>query len=540
MCRVVRRLCLFSGAIYLGIVFSSSSYASICTDLRSLKIPSTTLTSAVDVPAGTFTPTYEKAPAKIYSATVPAFCRVIGVIHPVPESTIGFEVWLPVPKAWNHRTEGVGSGAYAGRISYGPLENAIALGYAVSSTNTGHSGSDLRFAVDHPERIVDWGYRAIHETAQVTESIVVAYYGAAPAHAYFNGCSTGGGQALSEAQRFPEDYDGILAGDAGNDRVHLNAGFLWGFAAAHNGDKLILPESKLQLIHDAAIKACDAADGVLDGILEDPMSCHFDPAVLACKASTSSECLSPQEVEAVRKIYAGPKNPRTGQQIIGGLMPGSEVIKGGDYSGWKNFITGPTEPSRVDFWKYWVFNNPKWDWHMFDYDSDVTIGDEKMAAVNASNPDLRPFERRGGKLLVYHGWIDPVGPPADAINYHNAVEKVIGSPAETAEFFRLFIVPGMSHCSGGDGYELAGGARGVDDPNGIPMWPNPDPAHDMLSALDAWVSHGDVPQQIVAAHYDDGRVERTIPVCAFPKVARWTGKGSSDDAKNYACTTPRR
>jgi feruloyl esterase len=269
------------------------------------------------------------------------------------------------------------------------------------------------------------------------------------------------------------------------------------------------------------------------------LSCHFDPAVLACKTSASESCLSPREIDAAHKIYAGPKNPRTGEQIIGGLMPGSEIIQGGDYTGWQNFITTPKEPSRLDFWKYWVFDDPKWDWHTFDYDRDVAIGDEKMAAVNASNPDLRPFQHRGGKLLIYHGWADPVGSPADAIGYHDAVEKVIGAPVKTSEFFRLFMVPGMSHCNGGSGYELAGGARGIDDPNGVPMWPHPDPAHDMLSALDAWVTHGDAPKQLIAAHYEDGKPTRTIPVCAFPKVARWTGKGSSDDAKNYTCTTPK-
>jgi feruloyl esterase len=537
--RVHRSLCLLSAALFLGSVASKNAHAATCVDLQSLKLPSTTITKAFEVPAGTFTPTYDKAPAKIYSATVPAFCRIIGVIHPVPESSINFEVWLPVAKAWNHRIEGVGNGAYSGRISYGALENAIALGYAVSSTDTGHSGSDIKFAVGHPERIVDWGNRAIHETAKVTAPIVAAFYGSPAAHAYFNGCSTGGHQALSEAQRYPEDYDGILAGDSGNARVHLNVGFIWGFAAAHDGDKLVLPESKLHVLHDAAIKACDAADGVKDGILEDPLSCHFDPGVLACKASEGADCLNPREIEAARKVYAGPKNPRTGEQIIGGLMPGSEIVHGGEYTGWQNFITAPTEPSRLDVWKYWVFNNPNWNWHTFDYDKDVATGDEKMAAVNATNPDLRPFAQRGGKLLVYHGWVDPVGPPADAIDYHHSVEKVVGS-AKTASFYRLFMVPGMSHCNGGDGYELAGGSRGIDDPSGVPVWPTPDAEHNMLNALDAWVTRGQAPTQLIAAHYVEGKPTRTIPVCAFPKVARWTGKGSADDAASYTCTTPKR
>jgi len=536
----VRRFSLRMCAIGLGIVLTRPSLASTCTDLQPLGIPHTTITSAADVAAGTFVPTYIKAPAKIYPATVPAFCRVIGVIHPVPESKIGFEVWLPTPSAWNHRMQGVGNGAYSGRISYGALEDQVKLGYAVTSTDTGHSGSDLNFAVDHPERIVDWGNRAVHETAQAAKAVVAKYYSAAPSHSYFNGCSTGGHQALSEAQRFPEDYDGILAGDAGNDRVHLNVGFLWGFAAAHDGDRLILPESKLSVLHKAAINACDAKDGLKDGVLEDPLACHFDPGVLLCKGADSASCLTSEQVEAARKIYAGPRNSRTGKQIIGGLMPGSEIVVGGDYSGWKNFITGPKEPSRLDFWKDWVFNDPKWDWHTFDYDRDVAIADKKMAAVNASDANLKPFRDRGGKLLMYHGWVDPVGPPTDAIDYYKSVEKVIGSSTKTQDFFRLFLVPGMSHCNGGEGFEVAGGSRGIDDPDGVPKWLNPDPDHDMLSALDAWVSEGDAPQHIIAAHYENGKVTRTMPVCAYPKVARWTGKGSADDAKNFACATPKR
>lgn len=354
-----------------------------------------------------------------------------------------------------------------------------------------------------------------------------------------NGCSTGGHQALQEAQRFPDDYDGILAGDAGNDRVHLNVGFLWGFAAVHPDGQLILPDDKLPLIHKAAIDACDAKDGVKDGILEDPLACKFDPAVLLCKGPETAACLTSTQVEATKKIYAGPRNSRTGEQIIAGYAPGSEVITGGDYTGWKNFITGPKEPSRLDVWKYWVFNNPDWDWHTFDYDHDVTTGDARMAEVNASSGDLRAFKAHGGKLMMYHGWVDPVGPPGDAIAYYDKVEHVVGGASKVQDFMRLFIVPGMSHCNGGQGYELAGGARGVDDPDGVPKWPHPDAEHDMLIALDRWVSQGASPEEMIAAHRKDGVVERTIPVCAYPKVARWNGKGSSDEAKNYRCVNQR-
>jgi feruloyl esterase len=510
------------------------SQAKSCADLKQLDTPELNITMASPVEAGVFTPHVESATStrKPTPASVPAFCRVTGVLHPVAASNIGFEVWLPLPNAWNHKFEGVGNGAYTGRISYGPLENAVNLGYAAASTDTGHSGSELTFTVGHPERIDDWGYRAVHVAAQAAKKIIAAYYGAVPQHAYFNGCSTGGSQALSEAQRFPEDYDGILAGDAGNDRVHLNVGFLWDWNAAHPDGQLILPDDKLSLLHEAALKACHAEHDVI----LDPAACRFDPGVLLCKAGQSDSCLAPVQVEAARMVYAGPRNPRTGESIIAGMAPGSEVIHhGGDYAGWKNFITAPAEPSRLDFWKLWVFENPRWDWHRFDYDRDVATADKRMAAVNASDTDLTAFRARGGKLLMYHGWSDPVGPPGDAIHYYSQVEQRVGGAGKVQSFFRLFMVPGMSHCNGGDGYQVAGGARGVDDPNGVPRWEPVDPEHDMLSALDRWVSQGAAPSEIIAFHSTAGAVDRTIPVCPYPQRPVWNGKTSADDAGSYSC-----
>jgi feruloyl esterase len=504
-----------------------------------VKIENVVITSAMDVPEGTFQARPQPGSQHaIPPAQVKAFCRVIGVAHPVAGSEIGFEVWLPKPAAWNQRLEGVGNGAYAGRISYGALENALNEGYAAASTDTGHRGSDLNFVVGHPEAITDWGERATHVSTQVARALIHAYYGTVPEHAYFNGCSTGGMQALSEAQRYPGDYDGILAGDAGNSRVHVNVGFLWDFEAAHPNGSLVLDDATLQLVHDAVLKTCDAADGVKDGVLEDPMACRFDPATLACKAGEMAGCLTPTQVEAVEKIYSGPQNPRTGEQIIGGYSPGSEIITGGgDYQGWRNFITGPKEPARVDFWKLWVFHEPAWDWHSFDFDRDVALADREMRSVNAVNPDLSRFAARGGKLLMYHGWVDPVGPPSDAIAYFRSAEKASGDADRSHAFMRLYMVPGMSHCNGGPGYELAGGARGTDNPDDVPKWEPRDAEHDMLSALDAWVSRGTAPGALIAAHYEDRKPTRTIKVCPFPQVARWTGKGSSASAENWVCRT---
>jgi feruloyl esterase len=327
-------------------------------------------------------------------------------------------------------------------------------------------------------------------TAETAKLILRAYYGHPPQHSYFNGCSTGGGQALSEAQRFPDDYDGIIAGDAGNDRVHLNAAFLWAFSATHKDGQLLLPESKLPLINKAAIAACDKNDGLKDGIIADPLQCHFDPGALLCHGGNRESCLRPTEVEAVKKIYAGPKNPRTGKRIIAGWAPGSENLTSGDYAGWKNYVLSEAEPARTDFWKYFVFDDPNWDWRTFDYDRDLAYADTKMAAVNASKTNLQEYKTHGGKILMYHGWVDPVGPPQDAIDYYENVEQTMGGSAMTHDFFRLFLVPGMSHCNGGPGYMLAGGARAGNDPDNVPKAPSQDPDHDVLSALDQWVRAG--------------------------------------------------
>jgi feruloyl esterase len=523
--------------LLLGVLNPAHAFATNCVALASMTISHIEITSATEVAAGKFKPLTKSEsgePAGL-SESVPAFCRVVGVAQPTNDSVINFEVWLPAPSAWNKKFEGVGNGGYIGSISYGAMENAINRGYATASTDTGHIGSDLRFAAGHPEKIVDWGYRAIHVTAETAKLILRAYYGHPPQHSYFNGCSTGGGQALSEAQRFPDDYDGIIAGDAGNDRVHLNAAFLWAFAATHNNGQLLLPESKLPLINKAAIAACDKNDGLEDGIIADPLQCHFDPGVLLCHGGQSESCLTPTEVDAVRKIYAGPKDPRTGKRIIAGWAPGSETLTSGDYAGWKNYILSGAEPARTDFWKYFVFDDPNWDWRTFDYDRDLAYADTKMAAVNASNANLQEFKAHGGKILMYHGWVDPVGPPQDAIDYYENVEQTMGGSEMTHDFFRLFLVPGMSHCNGGPGYMLAGGARAGNDPENVPKAPNPDPDHDVLSALDQWVERGTPPSQIIAVRHIPGSDDRSIPVCAYPLTAQLIKGGNARDASGFRC-----
>ncbi len=511
--------CVFAALLTLT---AAQLVAAQCENLVKLKLPDVTVISAT---TGSFTP---GSPPLV---TTPAFCRVVAVAKPTSDSVITFEVWIPA-EHWNHNLLGVGNGGYSGAISYAGLVNALQRGFAATSTDTGHTGTDLRFAEGHPERIVDWGYRSIHVMTESAKLIIRDYSGQLPQHSYFTGCSTGGEQALSEVQRYPADYDGVVAGDPGNNRVHLTVGFLWAFAATHDASgKAILPTSKLPLINGAVLAACDAQDGLKDGIVSDPQACHFDPEVLLCKGAENDKCLTAAQVDAVRKVSAGPRNPRTGEQIIAGYSPGSESPSGDEFeAGWKTYITDRQEPMRLEFWKYWVFSDPEWDWRKFDYDRDVAYADAKLAAVNASSPDLSAFKKRGGKILMYSGWADPVGPPMDAVNYYKLVEEVMGGRDKTESFLRLFMVPGMGHCFGGPGPSLFGGPRSV-----VSSQVGIDPEHDVMSALVRWVEKGSAPDHIIAAHLTNGTVDRTRPVCSYPKIAHWNGTGSSDDAKNFTC-----
>ena len=513
----------------IPVFLASASWAQnpSCDALTKLALPQAAIASAEESGPGSFTLPPDPESKQLESkAVVPRFCRVQAVAHPSPDSEIHFEVWLPPAETWNGKFLGVGNGGYTGRISYGSLENGIALGYATASSDTGHTGSDLRFGAGHPEKIIDWSYRATHVTAEHAKLILRAYYGKPQQHAYFNGCSTGGEQALQEAQRFPQDYDGILAGDPGNDRIELNAAFLWSHLATHSQGKAILDDAALELLHHAALEACAAAGDLKERVIFDPLHCHFDPSSLLCAPGRHEGCLSAAQIEAARKVYQGPSNPRTGAKIMAGWEPGSEVTAPGDYSGWRDYVLHGDEPARLDFWRYWVFENPRWDWHSFDFDRDITYAEKKLPAVNADSPDLLAFKARGGKLIVYHGWVDPVGPPRDSIDYFEKVQSFVGGRTVALDFFRLFLVPGMSHCNGGPGYLLAGGARGGDEPDDVPRWPDPDPEHDVLSALDHWVQEGVAPEQILAFHTDPDGHSRTMPVCAYPKVALAKGCAS--------------
>jgi len=490
---------------------TATSNGTACSNLAALTIPSITIRSATAVAAGPFTP-----PGANSAMTLPAFCRVEATARPTTDSEIKFEVWIPPADAWNGKLEGVGNGGYSGAIGYAAMAGGLRRGYAVASTDTGHAGDDMKFGQGHPEKIIDWAYRSVHVMTEASKVIVRDAQGRFADHAYFVGCSSGGHQALTEAQRYPEDYDGIVAGDPANNRIRQTFGFLYSWVATHSPDgHPIVPQNKLSLVTHAAVEACDALDGLKDGIIDDPRRCHFDPAKLACKGGDEAGCLTAPQVDAVRKMYDGLKNPRTGEQIFTGWPRGSEGFGENPIQSWGQYVMNPPEPMRVGFFRYFLFHDPNWDYRTIDYDRDLAFAEQKLPFMAAVEKDLTPFKKHGGKLLMYTGWADPVVPPQDTVAYYDAVVKANGGLERTRDFYRFFIAPGMGHCSGGPG------------PNQF----------DALTALEQWVEKGAAPEKLVASHSTNGKVDRTRPLCQYPQVARYKGTGGSDDAANFTCVT---
>ena len=478
-----------------------------CAALAHLTLTDLSSIEAATVPRGPFElPKTTVEPAR--TVTLPAHCRVRGVVAPA----IRFEVWLPLAAAWNGRFQAVGGGGFAGTISYSALARALEGGYATASTDTGHLAPEVEWLGD-AGLLRDYGYRAIQQMTAKAKAVINAYYGRAADYDYFNGCSTGGRQGLMEAQRFPEDYDGIVSGAPVNYFVGTHAAQLWmALAAKQASDETILSKADLELVTAAAVAQCDAADGVADGVIEDPPSCDFDPAVLQCSGTASAQCLREDQVTALRKIYAGPSDPRTGARVHPGFMPSGEAA-------W-NVVTdvGLVEIPREYFTRS-VFKDPSWDWRTFDFGKDFQRARRKTAAIlDATNPDLSGFRSRGGKLIVYHGWNDQVIPPQGSINYYESVEATLSRPPDrnneqTRDFYRLFMVPGMSHCRGGPGTS----------------------DFDAQTAIEAWVERGVAPERIEARHLEAGAVTRTRPLCPYPLTAQYDGSGDTNDTANFVC-----
>ena len=479
--------------------------AATCDSLASLTLPKTTITSTRAYAAGEFAGANGQ-PMK----NLPAFCRVQGVVRPADDSEIPFEVWLPDQK-WNGKFRGIGNGGFAGSITQGELVAAVTAGYAVASTNTGHQagGTDAGWALGHPQKVIDFGWRAIHETAEKGKAITAAFYGDAPKRSYFQGCSNGGRQALMEAQRFPGDYDGIIAGAPANFWTHLLTRALWDVQAVMNDPASYIPPAKIPAIENAVVAACDKIDGVADGVIDDPRQCKFDPGTLLCKEGDSEACLTNPQVTALRKLLSGPKNAK-GESVFPGHAPGGFTGMGG----WTAWVTGASPGKSLSyafgtqFFTNMVFEKADWDFHSFTVDHDMKLADDKLSvALNATNPDLKKFEDRGGKLMIYHGWSDAAIPAQNTINYYGTVVQKMGQK-NVDGFVRLYLAPGMQHCGGGPGPST----------------------FNMAEPLERWVEQGTAPGPVIAS-----KGERTRPLCPFPQTAKYKGTGSTDDAANFAC-----
>ena len=516
-----------------------------CESMASLTLPHTSITSAAVVPEGPIGGGRAGGPPP---AVVPARCVVKGVTKPSSDSEIKFEVWMPVA-GWNGKYQQAGNGGWAGSIPTNSLVAGVIRGYATAGTDDGHSGGPwAEWSIGHPEKLVDFGYRAVHETSVQAKAIVAAFYKREPSKSYFFGCSDGGREALMEAQRFPDDFHGIIAGAPANNWTGL---MTMALTIERALEEATLPASKLPAIQAAVLTACDNLDSVKDGLIEDPRACKFDPAVLTCKGTESDQCLTAPQVITLKKIYEGPKHPRTGVQVAPGFAAGTEAVPGG----WVPWILpappGPQAqlPSSViagfgnSFYGQAVAEDPKWDFRKWNFEPDFAYAVEKTGGIlNSMSPDLRSFRAAGGKLLQYHGWGDAAIPGQASIDYYDRVRAFMtkypdgrnAAPAAVDQFYRLFMVPGMGHCGGGIGPNMFGnGGRSA-------ATPTADPDRDVLAALERWVERNVAPDRIIASGIQGGDASKpmTRPLCPYPQIARYRGAGDPYVAESFTCAAP--
>jgi feruloyl esterase len=436
------------------------------------------------------------------------------VLTPSNDSHIESEVWLPAEN-WNGKLQVVGNGGWAGSISYAAMASSLREGYASASTDTGHKAGDAggsgMFALGHPEKIIDFGYRALHETTVRAKTLVAAFYDKGPKFSYYNGCSTGGRQGLVEATRYPEDFDGIVAGAPANPHIHLHAAAVAMAMDLKKDPEHTLTQGKVATLHKAILDACDALDGVQDGLISNPQKCHFDPAALLCKGADSDSCLTAPQVEAVKRVFADTKT-RKGEVIWTGYALGSELQVASLTA--KINPDAPPAGMALDSIRILGYQDPNWDWRTWDLDRDVALADEKAGFIDARTHDLRAFKAHGGKLLLYHGWADPGIPPENTVNFYNGILSEMGPKQD--HWLRLFMVPGMQHCGGG---------------------PGPDQFNKM-AVLERWRESGVAPDQIIATHVTGSTVDMTRPLCPYPRVAVYKGSGSTNDAANFTCKAP--
>ena len=491
-----------------------------CVDLVTLNLPDTRIDSATLMSAGPLsaisgsTATAPTCSSDTAAPQLPALCRVQGTVGP---GQIKFEVWLPV-EGWNGKYQGLGNHGFAGNIEYTDMGPELLKGYAVSGTDTGHQGSATDWMTNH-QAIVDYGSRAIHEVAVKSKAIVEAFYGKAPKYSYFNGCSTGGKEGLMAAQRYPNDFDGInIGGSANFDQIGNRTQYVWNGVSTfgHNPPVPLAGTGTggtLKLINDAVVAACDELDGVKDGVIDNPLACHWQPSSLLCQAGQTTGCLTQLQVTALEQVYQGPRNSR-GVEEYPGMPKGSEL-------GWNGHTTGPAIFSTADqFFKFMVYHDPNWDFRTFDFDSGFAFAKSNYSAlIDAVDPDLSAFKKSGGKLLYTHAWSATVHTGTRSIEYYEQVARQMHGGhhehdhvhfGKTREFFRLFMAPSAS------------GSKG---PSTL----------DSMPALERWVEQGIAPDGLIAVHKTAGVVDRSRPLCAYPEHAIYKGSGSIDDAANFEC-----
>jgi feruloyl esterase len=437
---------------------------------------------------------------------LPAFCRVAATLKPSSSSDIHMELWLPIT-GWNGDFRGTSPNGLGGIINYNAMGVGLTDGFAVASTDIGHEGGDTLW-MQSPDKVTDFAGRAMHETTVAGKAIAAAYYGTAPKYSYMIECGGGSAAALHEVQKYPADYNGIVVGGHAAHLTRQIFGQLWLWLASHPDGVAILPPAKLSIIHEAVLQKCDMLDGVKDGLLENPTRCAFDPKEMECRSGDGTNCLTAAQAEAARKIYAGPVNPRTKEQIWPGLYRGSE-LDWSFFSSAESPIGIATSALRV------IKSDPAWDYRTspLDFDNDVALADRAdIARVNASNPDISEFVRRGGKLMLSGGWNNALVPAGAVLDYYNRVERTIGRE-DTRRAVRLYMVPGMIECNGGPGTDT----------------------FDMLGVMRRWIERGQAPNEVTASRVEHGKVVRTRPLCPYPQAATYRGRGSTDDARNFVC-----
>lgn len=492
--------------------FSGAAHAADCGRLAALALPDAKISAAEAVAPGAFAPPPSPFPPMpgmppVSYKGLPGFCRVTATLTPTSDSDINIEVWLPAA-AWNGKFVGVGNGVWAGSIGYFSMIEPLMRGYAVAATDTGHigNGMDADFAIGHPQKLIDFGYRAVHEMTVKAKMLIAAFYGHGPSLSLWVSCSTGGRQGLMEAFRFPGDYDGISAMAPANPMTALMIQTLWTGYAALKTPANAVPPPKLAAVYKAFVAKCDMVDGAKDGIVGDPERCGFDPGALRCKGKDGPECLTAAQVATMRAVYAGVRDPRTHARIFAGFAPGSEMQVG-------LLMMGPEPfPVATSYMRDLVFKDPKWDFRKFDYGRDTDAARDAGADVLDVPPGgLKAFFARGGKLLLSHGWSDGLIPAPNTIGFYKAVQSTLDAKTASSSV-RLFMLPGVCHCGGGDGPFL----------------------FDALGTIDAWAAGGAAPESILAMR-PPGAPVLSRPLCAYPRVARYSGKGDMADAANFAC-----